>query len=55
MNDWIGLVVILSIIAGGLFAAARPGAPPEKISQEDFERRVREGAHTGVAMFAWQQ
>jgi hypothetical protein len=55
MNDWIGLVVILSIIAGGLLAAARLGAPPEQISQEEFERRVREGAHTRAAMFALQQ
>lgn len=55
MNDWIGLACILLIILGGLYAAARLGAPPEKISEEEFERRVREGAHTRAAMFALQQ
>jgi hypothetical protein len=55
MSDWIGLTVILLIILGGLFAAARLGAPPEKISQEEFDRRVREGASTKAAMFALQQ
>lgn len=55
MNDWIGLTVIVFIIAGGLFAAARLGAPPEEISEEEFQRRAREGAHTRAAMFALQQ
>ncbi|HEY0100241.1 MAG TPA: hypothetical protein VGB76_14925 [Pyrinomonadaceae bacterium] len=55
MSDWIGLAVILLIIAGGLFAASRLGAPPEKISPEEFDRRVREGAATRGAMFALQQ
>ncbi len=55
MNDWIGLIVILLIILGGLCGAARLGSPPEKISQEEFDRRVREGASTKAAMFALQQ
>ena len=55
MSDWIGLAIIGAIVLGGLFAAARLGAPPEKISQEEFERRVREGARTRAAMFALQQ
>jgi hypothetical protein len=55
MNDWIGLAVIVSIILGGLFAASRLGTPPQEISQEEFERRVREGARTRAAMFALQQ
>jgi len=55
MNDWIGLAVILLIILGGLFAAARLGAPPREISQEEFEQRVREGAYTRAGMFALQQ
>ncbi len=55
MSDWIGLAVILLIILGGLFAAARLGSPPEKISQEEFDRRVKEGASTKAAMFALQQ
>ena len=55
MSDWIGLAVILLIVLGGLVAAARLGSPPEKISQEEFDRRVREGAATRGAMFALQQ
>jgi len=55
MNDWIGLAIILLIIVGGLFAASRLGAPPEQISEEEFQRRAREGAHTRAAMFALQQ
>jgi hypothetical protein len=55
MNDWIGLTVIVFIIVSGLCAASRLGAPPEKISPEEFERRVKEGATTRAAMFALQQ
>jgi len=55
MSDWIGLAVIIAVIVGGLCAAARLGAPPEEISQEEFERRVREGAYTRAGMFALQQ
>lgn len=55
MSDWIGLTIIVLIIVGGLFAASRLGAPPEEISQEEFERRVKEGARTRAAMFALQQ
>ena len=55
MNDWIGLAIILLIILGGLCGAAYLGRPPEKISQEEFDRRVKEGASTKAAMFALQQ
>ena len=55
MSDWIGLAVILLIILGGLLAAARLGTPPGQISEEEFQRRAREGAHTRAAMFALQQ
>ena len=55
MSDWIGLAVIIAVIVGGLCGAARLGAPPEEISQEEFERRVHQGAHTRAGMFALQQ
>lgn len=55
MSDWIGLAVILLIVLGGLCGAAYLGRPPEKISQEEFDRRVKEGAATRGAMFALQQ
>lgn len=54
-SDWIGLGVILLMILGGLCGAAYLGSPPEKISQEEFDRRVKEGASTKAAMFALQQ
>ncbi|MGI9107078.1 MAG: hypothetical protein ACR2G4_12615 [Pyrinomonadaceae bacterium] len=55
MNDWIGLGVIIVVILGGLFAAAHLGKPAQEITQEEFERRVREGASTRAGMFALQQ
>jgi hypothetical protein len=55
MSDWIGLAIILLVILGGLCGAAYLGRPPEKISQEEFDRRVKEGASTKAAMFALQQ
>ena len=55
MSDWIGLAVIILIILSGLCGAAYLGRPPEKISQEEFDRRVKEGAATRGAMFALQQ
>ena len=55
MSDWIGLAVILLIVLGGLYGAAYLGRPPEQISQEEFDRRVKEGASTKAAMFALQQ
>ena len=55
MNDWSGLAVILMVVLGGLCTAAYLGRPPERISEEEFERRAREGARTRAAMFALQQ
>lgn len=55
MSDWIGLAVILLIDVGGLCGAAYLGSPPERISPEEFDRRVKEGASTKAAMFALQQ
>lgn len=46
MSDWIGLAVMVLVLAGGLFGLSRLGAPPERISHEEFERRVKEGRGT---------
>ncbi len=46
MSDWIGLGVILLIVACGLFGLARLGAPPESITQEEYEKRIAEGRGT---------
>ena len=46
MSDWIGLGIIVLVLAGGLFGLARLGKGPEVISQREYERRVREGRGT---------
>jgi len=60
MTDWIGLGIILVILAGGLFGLSHLGAPPKQISTEEFEKRVRESQGwmtAGVAggMYALQK
>jgi hypothetical protein len=55
MSDWIGLAFIVLLIVGGVVASARLGRPPERISEEEFQKRVREGQRTQAAMFALQK
>jgi len=43
MSDWLGLLFFVLVVGGGLFGLARLGTPPERISQEEFERRVHDG------------
>ena len=42
MSDWIGLGLIILFVAGGLYALGRAGAPRAPITQEEFDRRVKE-------------
>lgn len=46
MGDWIGLSLIILILAGGLFGLAHLGTPPKSITPEEFERRVQQGHGT---------
>jgi hypothetical protein len=46
IGDWIGLGVILLVLAGALVGLARLGRPPERVSAEEFERRVQEARGT---------
>lgn len=55
MSDWLGLGFILLLVAAALVAAARAGAPPKRITVEEFERRARTGGHTRAGLFAIQQ
>ena len=55
MSDWIGLALIVLIVVGGLVASAKLGAPPKRISEEEFEKRAREGAAAKAGLFALQQ
>ena len=55
MSDWIGVAIILLLVLGGIIASARLGAPRRRISEEEFEQRVREGQRSQAAVFALQQ
>ncbi|HST53444.1 MAG TPA: hypothetical protein VLJ61_15640 [Pyrinomonadaceae bacterium] len=43
MSDWIGLGIILLVVAGALYGLSRLGRPAKPLSEEEYERRVREG------------
>ena len=43
MSDLVGLLLIVLILAGGFLGLAHLGAPPEPMTQDEFERRVQEG------------
>jgi hypothetical protein len=42
MSDWIGLIVIVLLVIGGLAALSQLGKP-YNVSTEEFERRAQEG------------
>src|SRR2546423_4211069 len=43
MGDWIGLGIIMLVVAGALFGLSHLGKPAKPMSSEEYERRVREG------------
>ena len=55
MSDWIGLAFLLLLVVGVVIASAKLGTPPKRISEEEFEKRVREGQRSQAAVFALQQ
>ena len=55
MSDWIGLGLIVLLIVVGIIVSAKLGTPPKRISEEEFEKRVREGQRSQAAVFALQQ
>lgn len=42
MGDWIGLVVIVLLLAGALFGLSHLSKPAKSLSQEEYEQRVAE-------------
>jgi hypothetical protein len=52
MGDWIGLGIILLVVAGALVGLSLLGRRPEPLSAEEYERRVAEarGAARGAAL-----
>ena len=60
MGDWIGLGVIVLVLAGSLWGLSHLGKTREPMSEEEFERRAAESRgtmSTGVAgmMYALQK
>ncbi|HEX8178459.1 MAG TPA: hypothetical protein VF525_02840 [Pyrinomonadaceae bacterium] len=55
MSDWLGLAFIVALVVGAVIASAVLGRTPQRISEEEFERRVREGQRAQAAVFALQQ
>jgi len=60
MGDWIGLGVIVLVVAGSLWGLSHLGRAREPMSEEEFERRAAEARGTtsaGVAgmMYALQK
>jgi hypothetical protein len=45
-GDWIGLALIVLALVGALLGLSRLGRPPERLSAEEFERRVQEARGT---------
>jgi hypothetical protein len=43
MSDWIGLGIIVLVIAGALFGLSHLGKAQKPLSREEYERRVAEG------------
>lgn len=44
MSDWIGLVIILVIVGGGLYALMRANEPRRPLTEEEFQKRASESA-----------
>jgi hypothetical protein len=42
MNDWIGLGIIVSVLLCGILGLGRLSTPPPPLTQDEFERRVKE-------------
>ncbi len=55
MSDWLGLAFIVLLIVGVVVASAILGRPPQRISEEEFEKRVREGQRAQAAVFGLQK
>lgn len=46
MGDWIGLGIIVFVLAGGFWGLSHLGRTRERISGEEFERRVQDARGT---------
>ena len=60
MSDWLGLIFIVLLLAGGLFGLSHLGKPQPEMSAEEFERRAAEArgitrSGAAAAMYALQK
>ena len=55
MSDWIGLGLIVALVALALVGMSRLGGPRKEMTVEEFEERARTGAYTRASMFAFLQ
>jgi hypothetical protein len=56
MSDWIGLGIIVLIVAGGFYALMRANEPRKPLTEEEFQKRAHESASfMGAGMSALQQ
>jgi len=55
MSDWLGLGLIVVLIALALVGMARLGGPRREMTPEEFEERARTGGHTRAGLFGLQQ
>ena len=46
MGDWIGLAVIVLLVVGALYGLSHLGKPAKPMSNEEYERRVRDARGT---------
>ena len=55
MSDWLGLIIILLLVGGGLAGAAHLAGPPRRMSEAEYEERVRAAGYGRAGMFAFLQ
>ena len=42
MGDWIGLAVLVGLVVAGLLGLSHLSRPPWRLTEDEFERRVKE-------------
>lgn len=50
MGDWLGFILIVGLLVAGLFGLSHLGKPPRRLTEDEFERRVKEAQSAGPAV-----
>jgi hypothetical protein len=48
MGDWLGLIFIVGLLVGALVGLSYLGRPPKRLTEDEFERRVKEAQSAGL-------